>query len=176
MWRPCVRGVDFIYSVMVGLGKICRWELTIFVLLSKAVEEIYFSDANDLKVIVAWGLDEAWPYHATVTLQTLVEIIPSLLVLSEEVIINSAVEQASLWDRTAVTREQYGNLLLYEPCGGMQPIWWHTENSAAATHLLTLRNHRSLVRRHVCSRRKWGHPVALDCNNTVLPEESRCNR
>lgn len=45
-------GVDFIQSVMVGLGKICHWELTVFAAFSKAVEEIYFSDANDLKFIV----------------------------------------------------------------------------------------------------------------------------
>lgn len=45
-------GVDFIHSVMVGLGKICWWELTIFALLSKTVEEIYFSDPNDLEFLV----------------------------------------------------------------------------------------------------------------------------
>lgn len=44
-------GVDFIRSVTVGLGKIRWWELTIFALLSKTVEDIYFSDANDLEFI-----------------------------------------------------------------------------------------------------------------------------
>lgn len=44
-------GVDFIHNGTVVLGKICWWELTIFALLSKVVEEIYFADANDLKFI-----------------------------------------------------------------------------------------------------------------------------
>lgn len=43
-------GADFIHSVTVDLGKFCWWELAIFALTSKAVEEIYFSDANDLEV------------------------------------------------------------------------------------------------------------------------------
>lgn len=94
-------GVDFIRSVTVGLGKIRWWELTIFALLSKTVEDIYFSDANDLEFIGTWGLDGAWPYRATVTLQTSAEVIRSLLVLWEENVINSEVEQASLWGRRA---------------------------------------------------------------------------
>lgn len=44
-------------------------------------QQIYFSDANELKFIGTCGLDAARPYCATVTLQTLVDIIlPSVAV------------------------------------------------------------------------------------------------
>jgi len=99
--------VDFSHSVMEGLGKICWWALPIFALLSETVEEICFSDANDLKLIVTWGLDAARSYCATVTLRTLVEIISRFTVLWEEIIIDSGVEESSLWDRKAATGEQH---------------------------------------------------------------------